>query len=56
MVKVAAYIIGYGILGRPQFGAPPGKYQSVYLADVDSDFCYRCSRVAASCRTYSEMY
>ncbi|KFY43641.1 hypothetical protein V495_03855 [Pseudogymnoascus sp. VKM F-4514 (FW-929)] len=23
MVKVAAYIIGYGILGRPQFGAPP---------------------------------
>lgn len=25
MVKVAAYIIGYGILGRPQYGAPPGK-------------------------------
>lgn len=25
MVKVAAYVIGYGILGRPQFGAPPGK-------------------------------
>ncbi|KFY64394.1 hypothetical protein V496_03285 [Pseudogymnoascus sp. VKM F-4515 (FW-2607)] len=23
MVKVAAYVIGYGILGRPQFGAPP---------------------------------
>lgn len=24
MVKVAAYVIGYGILGRPQYGAPPG--------------------------------
>ncbi|KFZ08301.1 hypothetical protein V502_09428 [Pseudogymnoascus sp. VKM F-4520 (FW-2644)] len=23
MVKVAAYVIGYGILGRPQYGAPP---------------------------------
>ncbi|KAL5347166.1 hypothetical protein ACLOAV_007475 [Pseudogymnoascus australis] len=23
MVKVAAYVIGYGILGRPQFGGPP---------------------------------
>jgi len=55
MVKVASYVIGYGILGRKQYGAP-GKTDLSPLSFVYTKEQARLLRMESNSRTNSWAY
>lgn len=55
MVKVASYVIGYGILGRKQYGAP-GKTYISSVSFVDTKDEARLPRMESNSGTNSWAY